>query len=66
MTIKYLQNKNDRHGSIYRVNFATKKFALVACDIDMGIIPDISGNFKEGGFKHGLYDHFRQVPNPLQ
>ncbi len=65
MTIKYLQNKNDSAGSVYKVDFATKKFVLVKCDLDMGLLPDISGKFGPNGFKHGQYDHFKQVPNPL-
>lgn len=66
MMVKYLQNTTDRHGSIYRVNFATKKYALVACDIDMGIVPNICGSFGPNGFKHGECDIFREVANPLQ
>ena len=65
MTIKYLQNKNDKSGAVYRVNFQTKKNALVKVDHDMGIPPSITGSFRDGGFMHGPDDSFKEVTNPL-
>lgn len=64
MTIKYLLNKNDKHRTIYRVNFKTMRYALVKTDSDYP--GTIEGKFRKGGFKHAKNDVFKQVENPLR
>lgn len=65
MTVKYLQNKNDRHKSVYRVNFNTMKYVLIKNDSDHGIVANVRGSFRIGGFAHEKHDHFFEVPSPF-